>query len=476
MQEGKLIKLLKALNREEFRNLEDYLNSPFFLKKSKDALLLYKALKRQHPDFKSVVLTKKRVFKKVYHDQDYSDGKMRNLLSKLVKVTESYLLHLDTEKDEFEKEKRLMLVYKKRKITNEFIKSIRSLKNKLKNNPLKDVNYFFQLYSLDKHLYFNENTPEAHKTIEVLKNSLQNFHHYFVLERIYFGMDLKNREAIYKEKHNFKIDDFSNIIPKNNLIYKIYKTLFQLLEDKSSISFLELNKLYHKHINKISHKDKAIIFIIIQNFLGYQLAQNEELFIPIAFQHFKIGLEEKFLINNGKLNPTLYLNISITASRLKKYKWTHSFIEKYTVYLPIKIKELAKNLATGYLEFNKKNYLGTLDILSKINKEKNVYTQKINNLSIRTYFKLFQQRESYLDILLSKCNSFERALQRDKIKAKRKIQPNIEFIKLVRKITIHISKDNWSERIEEKLLIQVNSRPITLKRWLINEIKLLKKS
>ena len=116
MKQNKLLNLLQSLNAKEFRELEDYLNSPFFIKRRTDIPSFYRILRKFYPFDQMEGVTKELLFKKVYSKQDFKDKKFRSLLADFVKIVENYLLFLENEEDRFEKDKRLVAIYEKRRI------------------------------------------------------------------------------------------------------------------------------------------------------------------------------------------------------------------------------------------------------------------------------------------------------------------------------------------------------------------------
>lgn len=104
MQEIKLIILLKNLNKEEFRRLGKFLNSPFF-NYAIPPIRLYEALKKFYPNFDSPKMTKEYIWKKVHSKEAFQTNKFWQLTSKLTRLVEQFLIHIELDKQPKEKTK-----------------------------------------------------------------------------------------------------------------------------------------------------------------------------------------------------------------------------------------------------------------------------------------------------------------------------------------------------------------------------------
>lgn len=471
MQEGKLIKLLKALIKEEFRGLEDYMNSPFFLKRNKDALLLFKAIKRQYPHFQSSVLLKKRVFKKVYPDQDYSDGKMRNLLTKVVKITESYLLYLDNEEDKFEKDKRLIAIYEKRGIEEEFHKLTNKLIKQLDALPYRDATFYYYKYILESKVYFHSKTKKDIASVEFLKKCLSNFEYYFILERSKLGIDLKNRKKIYSEHHNFKIDDLTHINLIDNYVYQLYQLSLQLIEKSEKSIFQRLESLYAKKNNYLRTDEQTLFFILLQNFIIQQSRLRPIEYKGALINLFKLGLKEKILFMNNKIKDIIFINIISVGLKNKEFSWVKSIIKNYGNNIIEEVDGLTITFCRALIAFYEKDYTVAIKLINSSPSSNNLNNFGLRTVIIRASFKVFPTNPSYYDIFINQCFSFEKYLIRNYSEVTQRVEMHKNFIKIIRSIGQLIYKKKWQGEKKKNLLLELNSeKKIVYKDWLIEAL------
>ena len=92
MQQSKLVKLLKLLNKEELRKFDKFLQSPYHNTSNKNLQLFRILHKHQANQYTNSRLDKEKVFKRLYPDAPkYQDSNIRNLMALLTQQIENFL-------------------------------------------------------------------------------------------------------------------------------------------------------------------------------------------------------------------------------------------------------------------------------------------------------------------------------------------------------------------------------------------------
>lgn len=138
MHDSKLVKLLKTLSKEEFKQFKKYLESPH-LKVNKPIKSLYEYLAKHYPDFKSKKLNKAVVFSFLYPNEAFVDVRIRNVISRLKGLVEAYLVHVHLNENQLQKEAILTQALRERNLYEAFEKRTKSLITKLEDQPHKNV-------------------------------------------------------------------------------------------------------------------------------------------------------------------------------------------------------------------------------------------------------------------------------------------------------------------------------------------------
>ena len=117
MVNTKLVEILKTFSKDEFKEFEKFIRSPYF-NKGRNLVPFYKALKSFHPEFINQNFTTEFIFKKIHPDLKFESKKSENIL----RVLSSEMLYLGKE---FIKQEEL----KSQELTN-YILKLESLKKR----------------------------------------------------------------------------------------------------------------------------------------------------------------------------------------------------------------------------------------------------------------------------------------------------------------------------------------------------------
>jgi len=411
LHKTKLYKLIKSLSKREFNQLEAYIDSSFFLKKNKNPLKLYHALKEFAPKFDDDDLTKQVIFGAVFPKVKYNDAKMRNLLGKTVKIVDSYLLYLDNEGDEFGRDKRLSKVYNKRNIESEFFNYSRRLLSDLEGEKQKNIDYYFNKFSLEKEMYFHSQGKKQ-INLKLLESSISNFHNYISLEYINIELEVLNRRRIYTNKINLSPLGYSTKLTENNLTLEIITKIKELLINNDLNLYHEIYRKYKEQFSFLHKNDSADIYVSLQNFLSQESYTNPPLYNNLKFELNQIGIKHDLMIVNNYFLDNSYLNVVIMGIKVKKYSWVKNFIEKYQDKLHPKNAKFIKNLGLGLVYFEEKKYEEVIKILAKSKIPSVLWVQNTRITEIKSFFKLFLKNPSYYKPLLNHCGAFEKFLKR----------------------------------------------------------------
>ena len=456
MKENKLIQQLKLLSAEEFKQFYPFLRSTYFTN-SKGVVKMFEWLRKFYPNFDAKQLNKATLFQKLFPKQTYSDIKLRNLFTKLNKILESYLIQKYYEQHAYEKKKILTQIYGSRNYYSEFKKGTTQLLTALETQPYRDADYYFKKYLLEKAYYFHVGTSKHDGMEQTLKKAIENLDYFLGLERLFLGIDLKNRANIFAEQHNFNPTTYEFNIPPNNKLAQQFQLSFQLLENQRDETFLQLHELFLKDLESIRPYYSKVIFIILLNVAFRKTKEKETLFLDKLFQLYKVGSAKGLLLEGDKISLGLFFNAILVSAQLKKFEWGERFIEQYQKHLVDgKEKEIILQLAISNIRFKQGKYEEVIALLSTLNLFNIHFELNIRTLLIRTYFQLFLIDDSYYFLLINQCQAFDKLLQRDTTIDSAKKKGNQQFLKTVQGIADLIlakqltnqSKLDWQVKVQ----------------------------
>ncbi len=457
------------MSKSEFNQLEAYINSPFFLKKNNYPLKLYQALKEFAPKFNAANLTKEVIFRMVFPQVKYCDAKMRNLLSRTVKIVDSYLLYLDNEADEFGRDKRLSEVYNKRNIESEFFNYSRRLLVDLENVLQKDTNYYFNKFSLEKELYFHLKSNRKNSN-ELLKKTIFDFQNYIGLEQANIELEVNNKKQMFNHDVEIPSIGLSQEIVSENLNLLFLNEINQLLIEKDIQLYIKIIGNFEVQLDKLGNEESLNIYMALQNFGVRQANENFNLFGPILFKVYQIGLNSNLLIINGLIITSSYLNIVIVGLKIGAFKWTASFITNYEHLLAPKIAEPIKRFSLCNYFFISGEHEKVLDITNTYKFQKIGTFRIINAKSfrIRSLFQLLKSDNSLYKLLLNHCSAFDKYIDREKSLIKKRKIMYKKFTTLLRKMAHAIINNKWDVQKKKAFKMEVEKdKNIRYRDWFL---------
>src|SRR5690349_19258339 len=111
MENSKLVSILRALSRDELKELEKFIASPYFTT-GRDCMPLFLVLKARWPKFTGHSITKSAVYEELYPGKTYGDKKSKSILStlssELYGLTLEFLTYSNLKSDE--RGKKLLLL------------------------------------------------------------------------------------------------------------------------------------------------------------------------------------------------------------------------------------------------------------------------------------------------------------------------------------------------------------------------------
>ena len=365
MNDSKLVNLLKTFSKEEMKEFDKFLRSPYFIRgnnlRTNVLLDFFKILKSHHPSFQSKNLDRQKVYAKLYPGKKYDDGVVRNLVSHLLRFAQKFLVQVKFETEEIEYMKRLLeeLSYRKQEgLLDSVYKKANEI---LENSEMEIGRYYYDKYYIKK-LWFDYYSIK--KNIYKSKDDDANrdyFFYYVILSslRIYMGILTIMR---WKGKNPSLIlfDEIMENVSKNTERYEkiphipIYYNMIKLNKTGDEKYFYELIKLKSKHLEEISLQDRYNLFIILTNYCNSKVSNGNESFREDRFILDKEFIQSGALLVNKNIHVFYFNSAASNAAMIGEDKWAESFIAKHKNKIEPGIREFAVNYLKAFYIIYKK--------------------------------------------------------------------------------------------------------------------------
>lgn len=476
MKGGKLFILLKALSRQEFKDLKKVVCSPIY-NTNERMLFLYEALKPLYPNFGYVQKEKERLFETVFPGEPFNNYKIHRLFTQMTQVVEEYLLLIELRKNKTHRQKNLLSIYKQRNLNAFFEKECRDLSKKLEKAPSRDMRYYETQVYLNNAIYFhplhNKYDPKD-KSLDRLMEALDQ---YFMLAKMRYGISLKNRERILAKPGDWRFmevleEETSRELMQDNILFQLYHQAFLLLEEKETLDFLAYEQLLFEHINHIQ-EDAKILFFTGLNYINRHVNQGTSGFSRKAFDWYRLGLEKGLLIDNGKLNEVTFGNIVTFGCREKEFAWTKAFMNDFGPFLEPEKREEILTYHYALWHFYQKRFDQTYSLITNYTFP-DVYFLKSRLLAIRAILEIFLQDDEYYALLNYQIKAFKQGMKRNKVFSKTSMEPVLNSVNLIGLFAKKIYEFEERKTIKSALKTKLSAMDkVAGKDWLLEKINAL---
>jgi len=434
---------------------------------------LFDFLKKHHPNFCESKVNTNNVWHYVFDANEINQKKLLQLRTNLVKLLEDFLIKLQLEKSQPERDFLLLNALKDRKLNNQFSQKVKEVRKKWEKNKPSGIEQLHNEYKLESLNSNYKETTNIDLIMEEMQKDINNLDVYYLAKRLHlsYGLSLSKNYFTNDEDQNEKkilnnLLELSNqekyakipAIHLSNLIFK------DLLSSKFN-NYDKIRDLFYQTFEQYSKLEQRDIL----NFLIHYCIQNKLNGDKLAFRKLfdlnKWAVENKIYIKNGYIDNNQFTNIVNTACGAKQYSWARDFISKYQTYLVDKIREDIVESCLATCLYSEKNYEELLIHLVSVNFKNIIYSVSARCLQIIAYVELGGQDEQFYN----STRSLEAVLSRSKLLTKNRKIAVRKFIKYSKIIynTSYVSKYDYS-----KLLGEINGvQNLFARNWLLGKIK-----
>jgi len=471
MKDTKLSEILLKLSKIEFRNLEEFIVSPFF-NKNQNLVKLYTIIKDNYELLSAGLLKQADIYKKVYPKEKFDDVKSRKLLSNFTKLVEAYLVILELENNKINKNTALLNAFKERNIVKSF-ESLRQSILKEKPEPIKMNEHYYRdmvgLYTQLLSFHADTISTEYENIISKLEEA-QNFK--FMISKMnvhYLTSYVKNNSNRNFNLKNWLFDDVVQYLEKNKaalktqhpVVYLHYLNYSMSLPEAVAASYSEMKEFLEEHIDTL---DKPSVRYFLMNMNNYcvKLYWNGNNGALSDILRINSYLDDKdILFIDKKVNPNNFLTVVNLSLKLNAVQWVESLLLKYKDRFPEELKDSTINLTLARLMFSKREFEKSLTALGKVRYINYYYYINSKLLLTKLYYELNYLKE--ITSIIESIKQFQKRNDNIPDAMSKAINNYLNYLKkLVR------MKQNPSDKLNAEEILK--SSYVAEKEWLVEKV------
>lgn len=409
----KLFDLLGSFSRQEMRDFEKFLRSPFH-KPGRDLIPFFSSIKDYHPDFK---FDKAAIYRKLYPKGKYNDARFRRLSSFLYKMVEEFLVQTAVRGKNIEKEFYLLEQLSQRHLHRQFEINLRKLKSYLTASAFPLEKYF--LAKLD--LYNYEGThAELKGDLDTHNRCMVDYTESsicFLLTRFIRNYIIRiNQEKSYRQKiQSGLIEAFSGGLDldkvfrafqtegksENKIMLLLYKIYLAFRHTDEPEYFQDAKKHLIECLPALHKGEKYFLLNDLTAWCILKQQSGSQEYVREEFELTKLKVEHNAYTasDSEPLSLVNYRNGLILGLDLREFKWVENYINTFIGKVDPTHQDNMRFYSNAYLQYYKGNYERCLENLSRVKYEHFIFKRDVRIIMLKVYYelKLYDEAYSLLD-------------------------------------------------------------------------------
>jgi hypothetical protein len=226
MQKTKLIALLKTFTKQEMKDFEKFISSPYF-SPGRNLKPLFNVLKKYYPEFNSPNLTHEKIYRKLYPGKKYEKKKSEHVLqvlvSEMMSLAEKFVVYDGFESGKFGFHYYSLLAdeYLDKNLLDLALKTV-FRNSKFIDNDIKTTYYYFRRLDISSSI----------SNILLLQMKPQERIKYYSKDMLYIYSEIFSRFTAFHNAHNLDKISYNLIRKGEELIVHFIKTFDPELFEK----------------------------------------------------------------------------------------------------------------------------------------------------------------------------------------------------------------------------------------------------
>ena len=333
MKNAKLIHFLRLLSpaaRKEFRK---YVASPLF--NERDILVeLLQVLERHclRPDSN---FTAEQVYQKLYGGRPFNKASLKTSMSQLFGLMRDYLAYSKFSENDIARNRFFLQKLNDLGESKYFRPYHEKASKALEKANIGFSDACFEWMHLDEIMDLYELRQPERTSRTLLKMSTEVLGNGFLMRMLRNKFDAVNSSKTTQQDLDSPLMELAiafieDEYDKQPIPIQVYFNMLKVLENPEDTDrYLQALEVLHASSNLLSRNESGELYIIALNIALRRINAGELDFLVHAFSLYEKMLEEKLILERGRISPFHFKNIVVAALRLGKFEWTGKFIDEW---------------------------------------------------------------------------------------------------------------------------------------------------
>lgn len=393
----KSLEILQTFDSFDWRECGDFLKGRMRI--DHDCIQLYDLLKKRKEKIsqKSLDISKIR---EQYFDH-ITPKSFTNLLSKLVKFLEEYLVFHQIKEDETDFDFTLLKALNRRGLYNEFNKKAEVLENKFCSDSHIDVYEDLHLLRLNHLRYFSENP---------IKNKVG---HELLNKAISYSESFNKKYSLFIDTVLIHLNEVSNTSHIKEHTYPENSVTFEWIQKLNDFKIENTDELYHDFKEQLTGVDLNLsteLQTILLEWLiysGYKKIRQGQLgIIGSLLDLYEYGFRSGQLLSNNRITENTFINVVSLACAYGEHDRSMQFIEEFEALLPSDARREIIDLSKAHISFYKESYSETIDMIRDYKFSSRTQLNRRRWLLICSFYSLYKEDYDFMSGIIKNYESY----------------------------------------------------------------------
>ncbi len=469
-----VILFLKTLSKEEIRELEKFINSPFHNNRA-EVTRFFTELKKFYPGFSQKNFSKEEIFGRLYPKTKYRDDVIRRLSSNLLKLSEEFGAYVIFRKEHMDYEKNVLGFYLAKSAGSLYRKQLKKTEAFLEEQPLRDAKYFLNVNFLEESKRMFQVSADPSGKIINAQKQIESIWAFSVITllRLYM-VTIQNSMQFNRDFSIKNLDQLLNFVEQSDFMNSVAVEIWYHLvkfytSNRDHKTFIKLKDSLTKNAHIFEPVEGFVIYV---GLLGYcydmSLIPGKNIYKE-EFEIISHMLNNGLMVQDGVFNPEWFMYAFITSLRAGEVRFAEDLIKNHKDKIPEKERHNIINHAYAELSIKNKDFKSALKLLS-VQKYNNVAEKlRANHMYIKIYYELGLSEEFFYNV-----DSFKHLIKNESSLNKEIKTIREKFIKYT--VILFRLKLNEIDIPIDELKIDIMRSKILGNKWLLEKVNELELS
>lgn len=479
MKNSKVLNVLSVFTKDEMKQLEKFIRSPYY-NTNKSVIKLFGIIKKHYPDFEKIKIEKEEIYLFIYGNKKFNNNVYKNLLNELLNITEEFIFISRYSKKSAERYFVIGEFLLEKGFTGYAEKVFSKGIEESEKNEITYFHFFEQGMLNSAYAFLANQTNKGIGTYKHLNISSDNYISGILMILTDLLYNYSSNAFVYNDsKASGSLAAFLNCFDEKKFseyalnadsarreYFVMYSNIISLLKNaylENYGSFIAARDIFFRIKSSLSRHLRSNIYYILLLYAIIHERKSSENYIREQFLLAKNMLEDGTLSPLGKyLDPSAYRTYFLIMIKNKQYEWAEKIMNTLTEKLAPEHKENMNRYSRAHIFFAKKQYDKAIVEIKKIEFSTFIFRVDARTMALKIWYLLGSPEQFFAE-----ADNYRRFIKNNKNLSDSYMAPAGKFIYYAEKL-FRLKIDGGTDETANELKDEItNAKMLESRQWLL---------